>query len=94
MALCLRNVIHPQAHDNYRVILKLDEGDEVEVGQSAFSRLGGKESPAEGVGRAGGVHRKAGVMDQRDNYGTTARQAHGPYGLRFGVTSKRAAPRR
>jgi hypothetical protein len=24
MALYLRNVIHPQSHDNYRVILKLD----------------------------------------------------------------------
>jgi len=23
----LRKVIHPQVHDNYRVILKLDEGD-------------------------------------------------------------------
>jgi len=27
MALYLRKVIHPQAHDNYRVILKLDRGD-------------------------------------------------------------------
>jgi len=27
MALYLRKVIHPQAHDNYRVILKPDEGD-------------------------------------------------------------------
>jgi hypothetical protein len=27
----LRKVIHPQAHDNYRVILKR-EGDEVEIG--------------------------------------------------------------
>jgi hypothetical protein len=27
MALYLRRVIHPQAHDNYRVILKLDEGE-------------------------------------------------------------------
>jgi len=26
MDLYLRKVIHPQAHDNYRVILKLDEG--------------------------------------------------------------------
>ena len=31
MALYLRKVIHPQAHDNYRVILKR-EGDEVEIG--------------------------------------------------------------
>jgi hypothetical protein len=31
MALYLRRVIHPQAHDNYRVILKLDEG-ECEIG--------------------------------------------------------------
>ena len=31
MALYLRKVTHPQAHDNYRVILKLD-GDEVEIG--------------------------------------------------------------
>jgi hypothetical protein len=27
MGLYLRKIIHPQAHDNYRVILKLDEGD-------------------------------------------------------------------
>ena len=31
MVLYLRKVIHPQAHDNYRVILKR-EGDEVEIG--------------------------------------------------------------
>ena len=31
MNLYLRKVIHPQAHDNYRVILKND-GDEVEIG--------------------------------------------------------------
>ena len=31
MNLYLRKVVHPQAHDNYRVILKLD-GDEVEIG--------------------------------------------------------------
>jgi hypothetical protein len=31
MALYLRKVIHPQAHDNYRVILKLD-GSEFEIG--------------------------------------------------------------
>ena len=28
----LRKVIHPQAHDNYRVILKSDDDDEVEIG--------------------------------------------------------------
>ena len=31
MTVYLRKVIHPQAHDNYRVILKRD-GDEVEIG--------------------------------------------------------------
>ena len=31
MNLYLRKVVHPQAHDNYRVILKRD-GDEVEIG--------------------------------------------------------------
>jgi len=31
MALYLRKVSHPQAHENYRVILKLD-GSEVEIG--------------------------------------------------------------
>ena len=31
MNLYLRKVVHPQAHDNYRVILKR-EGDEVEIG--------------------------------------------------------------
>src|SRR5215467_3913981 len=31
MNLYLRKVVRPQAHDNYRVILKLD-GDEVEIG--------------------------------------------------------------
>ena len=30
--LYLRKVIHPQAHDNYRVILKSDDDDEVEIG--------------------------------------------------------------
>jgi hypothetical protein len=29
--LILRKVIHPQARDNYRVILK-DDGDEIEIG--------------------------------------------------------------
>jgi hypothetical protein len=36
MDLCLRKVIHPQAHDNYRVILKRD-GDEVEIGSIGIS---------------------------------------------------------
>ncbi|MBV9531452.1 MAG: hypothetical protein JO283_10380 [Bradyrhizobium sp.] len=31
MDLYLRKIIHPQAHDNYRVVLKLDEG-EFEIG--------------------------------------------------------------
>jgi hypothetical protein len=31
MELFLRKVIHPQAHDNYRVIVK-DDGAEIEVG--------------------------------------------------------------
>jgi hypothetical protein len=31
MDLFLRKVIHPQAHDNYRVVL-LDDGDEIEIG--------------------------------------------------------------
>jgi hypothetical protein len=31
MNLCLRKVIRPQAHENYRVVLKLD-GDEFEIG--------------------------------------------------------------
>ena len=31
MELYLRKVIHPQAHDNYRVILKLEDG-EFEIG--------------------------------------------------------------
>ena len=31
MNLYLRRVVHPQAHENYRVILKLD-GDEFEIG--------------------------------------------------------------
>jgi hypothetical protein len=30
-ALYLRRVVHPQAQDNYRVVLKLDEG-EFEIG--------------------------------------------------------------
>ena len=31
MHLYLRKVIHPQAHDNYRVLLK-DDGLEIEIG--------------------------------------------------------------
>ena len=31
MNLYLRKIIHPQAHDNYRVILKRDDG-EFEIG--------------------------------------------------------------
>ena len=31
MVLYLRKVVHPQAHENYRVILKLD-GSELEIG--------------------------------------------------------------
>ena len=31
MNLYLRKVVHPQAHDNYRVVLKRD-GDEFEIG--------------------------------------------------------------
>jgi hypothetical protein len=31
MNLNLRKVVHPQAHENYRVVLKLD-GDEFEIG--------------------------------------------------------------
>jgi hypothetical protein len=39
MDLYLREVIHSQAHDNYRVILKLDEG-EFEIGSRARWRMG------------------------------------------------------
>ena len=39
MALYLRKVIHPQAHDNYRVILKLEDG-EVEIGSIGISARG------------------------------------------------------
>ena len=38
MNLYLRKVVHPQAHDNYRVILKRD-GDEVEIGSTAVSQI-------------------------------------------------------
>jgi hypothetical protein len=31
MDLFLRKVIHPQAHDNYRVLVN-DDGDEIEIG--------------------------------------------------------------
>jgi hypothetical protein len=39
MALYLRKVIHPQAHDNCRVILKLDEG-EFEIGSIGIQHAG------------------------------------------------------
>ena len=39
MDLYLRKVIHPQAHDNYRVILKLDEG-EFEIGSMGIQHGG------------------------------------------------------
>ena len=35
MNLNLRKVIHPQAYDNYRVVLKLD-GDEFEIGSTGI----------------------------------------------------------
>jgi hypothetical protein len=38
--LFLRKVIHPQAHDNYRVILK-DDGVEIEVGSIGVSTKAG-----------------------------------------------------
>ena len=39
MDLYLRRVIHSQAHDNYRVILKLDEG-EFEIGSMGIQHGG------------------------------------------------------
>jgi len=39
MALYLRKVIHPEAHDNYRVVLKR-EGDEVEIGSIGIQHNG------------------------------------------------------
>src|SRR5215472_18597902 len=39
MDLYLRKVVHPQAHDNYRVILKLDEG-EFEIGSIGIQHGG------------------------------------------------------
>ena len=35
MNLYLRKVVHPQAHDNYRVVLKRDEG-EFEIGSNGI----------------------------------------------------------
>jgi len=40
MNLYLRKVIHPQAHDNYRVVLKLDEG-EFEIGSIGIMHAAG-----------------------------------------------------
>jgi hypothetical protein len=40
MDLYLRKVIHPQAHDNYRVILK-DDGLETEIGSIGIQRGSG-----------------------------------------------------
>ena len=54
MALYLRKVIHPQAHDNYRVILKLD-GDEVEVGSIGIQHAGRQRKPRRGCGAQGGA---------------------------------------
>jgi hypothetical protein len=39
MNLNLRKVIHPQAHDNYRVIMKLDEG-EFKIGSIGIQHAG------------------------------------------------------
>ena len=38
MNLYLRKVIHSQAHDNYRVVLKLDEG-EFEIGSIGIQHM-------------------------------------------------------
>jgi hypothetical protein len=38
MNLYLRKVVHPQAHENYRVILKR-EGDEVEIGSIGIQHV-------------------------------------------------------
>ena len=40
MDLYLRKVIHPQAHDNYRVILKCEDG-EFEIGSIGIQHDGG-----------------------------------------------------
>jgi hypothetical protein len=58
--LFLRKVIHPQAHDNYRVILKND-GTEIEIGSIGVQFAGWhwgidavipmREIDAEGVGK-------------------------------------------
>jgi hypothetical protein len=43
MDLYLRRVIHLQAHDNYRVILK-DGGDEIEIGSIGIQHAAGARS--------------------------------------------------
>jgi len=52
MNLYLRKVIHPQAHDNYRVVLKLD-GDEFEIASIGIQHGAAKTAPdrQEGHGR-------------------------------------------
>jgi hypothetical protein len=40
MDLYLRKVIHPQAHENYRVVLKREDG-EVEIGSIGIQHDGG-----------------------------------------------------
>ena len=40
MSLYLRRIIHPQAHDNYRVILKLEDG-EFEIGSIGIQHSAG-----------------------------------------------------
>jgi hypothetical protein len=40
MHLYLRKVIRPQAHDNYRVILK-DDGQEIEIGSIGIQHAAG-----------------------------------------------------
>jgi hypothetical protein len=60
MDLFLRKVIHAQAHDNYRVVLK-DDGDEIEIGSIGVQFEGWswgidtaipmKETEAQGTGK-------------------------------------------
>jgi hypothetical protein len=38
----LRKVIHPQAHENYRVMLK-DDGDEIELGSIGIQHDAGAQ---------------------------------------------------
>ncbi len=40
MDLYLRKVVHPQARDNYRVILK-DDGQEIEIGSIGIQHAAG-----------------------------------------------------